>query len=140
METFTIRFLCGFGENLPDGVVPIDDIFEGRDEPAETARPGIAADHLALVTFDITADGIVPIARSHAELLAAGLAVHLEARTAPDAVILGALAPASFAALASTVLPWLLSGGTLVLHHPFAPETFARQREDEHCSVAVLPG
>ena len=21
METFTIRFLCGFGENLPDGVV-----------------------------------------------------------------------------------------------------------------------
>src|SRR6185503_8958097 len=87
-----------------------------------------------------TADGIVPIARSHAELLAAGLAVHLEARTAPDAVILGALAPASFAALATTLLPWLLGGRTLVLHHPFAPDVFDRQRKDEQCTVAVLPG
>src|SRR4051812_19360529 len=128
METFTIRFLCGFGENLPDGVVPIDDIFEIHDEPPDIDRPGVAADHLALVTFDITADGIVPIARSHAELLAAGLAVYLESRIGPNAVILGALAPASFASLATTLLPWLLSGGTLVLHHPFAPEVFDRQR------------
>src|SRR4029079_3280322 len=33
METFTIRFLCGFGENLPDGVVPIDDIFQSGSAP-----------------------------------------------------------------------------------------------------------
>ena len=46
----------------------------------------------------------------------------------------------SFASLASTILPWLLSGGTLVLHHPFAPAVFARQRADERCTVAVLPG
>src|SRR5882724_5068944 len=131
METFTIRFLCGFGENLPDGVVPVDAIFDGRDEPRPIDRPGEAADHLALITFDITADGIVPVARNHNEMLAAGLAVHLEAGIAPDTVFLGALAPASFATLASTVMPWLLSGGTLVLHHPFAPQVFASQRATE---------
>src|SRR5262249_56458917 len=29
METFTIRFLCGFGEDLPVGVVPVRDSFAG---------------------------------------------------------------------------------------------------------------
>ena len=140
METFTIRFLCGFGKDLPDGVVPIDDIFSSHDEPPAVERPGVAADHVALVTFDVTAEGIVPVARSHAELLAAGLAVTLEAAIAPDAVLLGALAPGSFASIATAVVPWLLSGGTLVLHQPFAPEVFARQRAEEHCGVVALPG
>jgi len=139
-ETFTIRFLCGFGENLPDGVMPVDDIFAVTDTPPAIERHGDASDHVALVTFDITAEGIIPVARSHAQLLAGGLAVHLEARLAPDTVLLGALAGASFASLASTVLPWLLTGGTLVLHHPFAPAVFANQRADESCTVAVLPG
>jgi hypothetical protein len=139
-ETFTIRFLCGFGENLPDGVMSVDDIFAVRDTPPAIERHGDASDHVALVTFDITAEGIIPVARSHAQLLAGGLAVHLEARLAQDAVFLGALAGGSFASLASTVLPWLLTGGTLVLHHPFAPAVFEQQRADERCTVAVLPG
>ena len=140
METFTIRFLCGFGQNLPDGVVPIDDIFASGGEPPAIERSGDASDHVALVTFDITAEGVVPVARNHAELIAGGLAVHLEARIEPEATIVGALALASFAGLATTVVPWLLTGGTLALHHPFAPAVFAAQCADERCSVAVLPG
>jgi hypothetical protein len=140
METFTIRFLCGFGENLPDGVVPIDDIFASSTEAPAIERYGEASDHVALVTFDVAPEGIVPVARSHAELLAGGLAVHLEARIEPEATILGALALASFAGLSTTLVPWLLTGGTLVLHHAFAPATFAAQQNDEGCAVAVLPG
>src|SRR5262249_44394655 len=111
METFTIRFVCGFGENLPDGVVPIDDIFASSTAPPAIERYGEAGDHSALVTFDIAPEGIVPVARSHAELIAGGLAAHLEARIEQDSVMLGALALASFAGLASTVVPWLLTGG-----------------------------
>lgn len=140
METFTIRFLCGFGEGLPDGVVPVDDIFTIEGHPREISRYGEPSDHVAMVTFDITAEGIIPVARSHGEMIAGGLGVHIEARIEPDAVILGTLAGASFASLASTVVPWLLSGGTLVLHHPFAPAVFEAQSADEHCAVAVLPG
>ena len=140
METFTIRFVCGFGENMPDGVVPIDDIFDRASSPPVIERYGDVADHVALVTFDITPEGIVPVARSHAELIAGGLAAHLEARIEPEAIMLGALALASFAGLAATVVPWLLTGGTLVLHHPVAPAVFAAQCADERCAVAVLPG
>jgi len=103
-------------------------------------RFGEAGDHVALVTFDIAPEGIVPVARSHAELIAGGLAAHLEARIEPEAVMLGALALASFVGLASTVVPWLLTGGMLALHHPFAPAVFEAQRADERCTVAVLPG
>jgi hypothetical protein len=140
METFTIRFLCGFGDGLPDGVVPVNDIFTVEGHPREIERYGEASDHVALVTFDITADGIVPVARSHGELIAGGLGIHIEARIEQDAVILGALAGASFASLASTVVPWLLCGGTLVLHHPFAPAVFEHQRTTEQCRIVVLPG
>jgi hypothetical protein len=140
METFTIRFVCGFGENLPDGVVPIDDIFETNGTPPAIERFGDAADHVALVTFDILSEGIAPVARSHAELIAGGVACHLEARIEQDSVMIGALALASFAGVASTIVPWLLTGGTLFLHHPFAPAVFAEQCAAENCSVAVLPG
>jgi len=140
METFTIRFLCGFGEGLPDGVVSVDDIFEHGAEPPAVERFGAAADHVAVVTFDVTADGLIPVARSHAELVAGGLAVHLEARIDNEAAILAALAPGSFASIATTIVPWLLSAGTLVLHHPFTTATFAEQSEAERCTVTVLPG
>jgi hypothetical protein len=39
-----------------------------------------------------------------------------------------------------TLVPWLLSAGTLVLHQPFDAEIFARQRREDHCSTLILPG
>ena len=140
-ETFQIRFVGAYGDKPADGLFPLDDLMRGEPvafEPPE--RAGQAADHLAVVTFDVTGDGIVPVARSHAELLAAGLAVVLEGRIEQDAVILGALATASLAGLATMVVPWLHSGGTLALHHPFAPAAFAESRAGARCTVAAVPG
>ncbi len=139
METFTIRFLCGFGAGLPDGVVSVDDIFAGGGEPPAVERFGTAADHVAVVTFDTTADGMIPVARSHAELVAGGLAIYLESRMENECAMLSGLAPGSFANIATTIVPWLLSAGTLVLHHPFTAATFAEQAAVEDCTVTVLP-
>ena len=140
-ETFAIRFVCAFGDALPDGIVPLDDVFAAAmTEPLPAVdRIGAPADHVAVVTFDVSADGIVPVARSHAELIAGGLGVQLEARIETGASILGTLAIGSFAGLATTLVPWLMTGGTLALHQPFAPDAFAAQC-GEHGGVAVLPG
>ncbi len=145
VETFPIRAVCGFGQNVPDGVVALSDLFaaEALDPlpPAEERPypPGPAA-HLAVVTWDVGADGAIPVARSHAELVAGGLAVLLESRLQQDAIILTTLAMASFAGLATALLPWLLVGGTLVLHHPFDPDAFADQQRTEALDAVVLPG
>src|SRR3954454_9984933 len=122
-DVFAIRPVCGFGQNLPDGVMALGDLLHHAppEQPPEVERDGNPAAHVAVVTFDVTPEGIVPVARNHAELIAGGLAAHLEARIEPEAVMLGALALASFAGLACSIVPWLLAGGTLALHHPFAP-------------------
>lgn len=140
-ETFAIRFLAGFGDELPDGIVSLDDAF--HDKPGDAPmlqRGGHPADHAAVVTFDVTPGGIVPLARNHAQLVAAGSAVVIEAGIAANSVILAAFATSSFAGLAVAVVPWLLTGGTLVLHQPFAPAIFSAQRGGEHCDIAVVPG
>ena len=142
-EVFSIRYVCGFGSNLPDGVVPFDDLFAADKldpiAPLDIERQNNAAAHVAAVTFDVGDGGIVPVARNHPELLAAGLAVVLESRLAHGASILSALPPSSFAGISVTLLPWLLTGGTLVLHHAFDPDIFAAQRQDNRCGALILP-
>jgi len=141
-ELFPILYVCGFGQDLPDGVVPLDE--SGASAPTEffqpSARPGDAAAHVAVVTFDVTSDGLVPVARSHRELIAGGLAVFLEGGLARDATMLSAIPIGSFAGLALTVVPWLLAGGTLALHHGFFPAAFAEQTLAHKPAAVVLPG
>ncbi|MGA3138959.1 MAG: class I adenylate-forming enzyme family protein [Xanthobacteraceae bacterium] len=142
-EVFSIRYVCAFGTNLPDGVVSFEDLFSeipsGRLLPLDRAREN-AASHVAAVTFDVGENGLVPVARTHSELFAGGLAAILESRLPPEANILSALLPASFAGLSLMLLPWLFSGGTLFLHHPFDPDLLAWQWREDRCTTLVLPG
>ena len=141
-EVFSIRYVCGFGANLPDGVVPFDDLFtaEEAEPPPPLERQHNAAAHLAFITFDVCENGIVPVARNHLEAVAGGLGVALEGRLAQDARILSAIVPASFAGLSLTFTPWLLSAGTLSLHHPFDDEILVQQRRGDGCTTLILPG
>jgi hypothetical protein len=67
------------------------------------------------------------------------LGVLLESGLEQDASILSTLAPASFAGLCLTLVPWLLTGGTLVLHHAFDADIFAQQRRDHRAGTLILP-
>jgi hypothetical protein len=141
-ELFPIRAICGFGENLPDGVVPLDDIFVPDPNAAMpgAARSGDPAAHLAAITFDSTRDGFVPVARSHRELIAGGVSVFLESGMVPEAPILSTIPLGSFAGLAATLVPWLLGGGALHLHHAFDAAAFAEQSAGIDSGSAVIPG
>jgi len=141
-KLFPIRFVCGFGRDLADGVVPLDDVYASA--PGEffqmPPRPGPATAHVAAITFDVTGDGFVPIARSQSELIAGGVVAFLEGRLAADTTILSAIPIGSFAGIALTLVPWLLGGGTLALHHGFDPAAFAAQARVHDPLTVVLPG
>ena len=141
-DVFTIRHVCSFGQNLPDGVMAFDDVLhqEPAEPPPELVREGNPAAHVALVSFDVTPAGLIPVARNHAELIAGGRAALLEGGIEPDANLLGCCASGSFAGLALTMIPWLLSGGTLSLHHGFDADAFATQCRDDRCDTIVVPG
>lgn len=146
-ELFPIRFLCAFGDNLPDGIVPLGDLLAPDAAPPMTIieRAGEPSAHVAVITWEMTGGGPIPVARSHAELVAGGLHVHqqMQAERAGTTAnmttsIMSATPISSFAGLALTVVPWLLSGGTCVLHHGLAPKTFAAQSKAHLCDTVVL--
>jgi hypothetical protein len=124
-ECFTVRFVLAFGDEVPDGIVPLSLGLAEADtmpvpEPAEDQplRP-------AFVTFDAGPAGSYPVARNSLQAFAAGLALVQEAGLAAGATLYTVLSPASLAGLSSGILPWLLTGGTLVVDPDFDAARFA---------------
>jgi len=137
-EAFSIRHVAGFGNDLPDGMASLDQVLRSGSSSSE--RPIIQdGRRAALVSFDVTSDGLRTVPRTHLNLIAGGLAVFLESRVPQGARVMSAFAPSSFAGFTSSVVLWLLSGGTLALHHPFDGETLEQQINGDACDTLVAP-
>jgi len=136
-EVFSIRHVAAFGEQLPEGLVPLDDI---AATAADTVLfPGPDPRRAALITFDVTSEGLRAIPRSGAQTIAGGLAAVLEGGIKQGAKILSAVVPASFAGICSSLVASLVSSATLALHHPFDLETLLAQIADAHCDTLFAP-
>lgn len=140
VEVTGIRYLCGFGSTLPDGFVPLDDVFGTDRHLAAENHSRQSPCPIAVMTFDRQSRGPIPFARNHVELFAGGLAVMMEASLQRGATILSTILTGSFAGLASAVIPWLLTGGTLALHHPFDPDVLAEQMDSDAVDAIIVPG
>jgi hypothetical protein len=136
VEAFSIRHVCGFGNDLPEGMACLDDVIAN----APAAVPPATQDgrRAAIISFDVTVDGFRAVPRTHLNLIAGGLAMFLESGVPQGATILSAFAPLSFAGITSLVT-WLLSGGALALHHPFDAEMLEQQINEQACDVLVAP-
>ena len=136
-EAFSIRHVCGFGSDLPEGMASLDNaIFRESLTSRAVIQDGRKA---ALISFDVTPDGFRPVPRAHLGLIAGGLAMSLESDVPQGATVLSAFSPMSFAGLASSLAVWLLSGGTLVLHHPFDEEALEQQINEQACDTLIAP-
>jgi hypothetical protein len=136
-ESFSIRHVCGFGDDLPEGMASLDHV---QAHPTDTTRAFIQDGRkAAMISFDVTAEGFRAVPRTHLNLIAGGLAVFLESNVPQGARMMSAFAPSSFAGLTCSLLVWLLSGGTLALHQPFDADTLEQQIGDERCDTLVAP-
>jgi hypothetical protein len=136
-EAFSIRHVFGFGTDLPEGMASLDRAIE---RPSSTVRPVIQDGRkAAIISFDVTGDGFRAVPRTHLSLIAGGLALSLESDVEQGATIMGAFAPSSFAGLASSIVVWLLSGGTLALHHPFDSDVLEQQIDELGCDTLIAP-
>jgi hypothetical protein len=132
-DVFPIRHVCGFGPALPEEIVSIEATFRSS---ASLFTPEPQPE--AVVTFDVTRDGLMPISRTHGQIISGGLAIHLEAGPGRTRT-LSTIPPSSFAGLSATVTCWLLTGGTLSLHHAFDADAMLAQLENDRCDTIVLP-
>ena len=136
-EAFSIRHVCGFGNDLPEGMASLDQAL---------AQPSTASRHViqdgrkaAIISFDMTSDGFRAVPRTHLSLIAGGLALSLESDVPQGATLMSAFAPTSFAGLASSVVAWLLSGGTLAMHHPFEADVLEQDIREHRCDTLIVP-
>src|SRR3954465_14782646 len=136
-ECFSIRHVCGFGDDLPEGMASLDRAI-AAESPTKRAviQDGRKA---AMVSFDVTSDGFRAVPRSHVSVIAGGLALSLESDVPQGATNLSAFTPCSFAGIASSLAMWLLTGGTLVLHHPFDSDVLEQQIIEASCNTLVAP-
>jgi hypothetical protein len=136
-EAFSIRHVCGFGDGLPEGMVSLDAAMAG----GSAATRAVVQDgrKAAIITFDVTLEGFRPVPRTHLHLIAGGLALSLEADLPQGSTFMSAFAPSSFAGLTSSLVVWLLSGGTLALHHPFDAEVLEQQINEQACDTLIAP-
>jgi hypothetical protein len=136
-EAFSIRHVCGFGENLPEGMASLD---LAMASPSAATR-AISQDgrRAAVISFDVTVDGFRAVPRTHLHLIAGGLAVFLESGVPQGATLMSAFAPSSFAGLTTSLLIWLLSGGSLALHHPFDGDLLEQQISHDFCDTLIAP-
>jgi len=136
-EAFSIRHVCGFGSDLPEGMASLD---QALAQPSSTTRPVIQDGRkAAIISFDVTSDGFRAVPRTHLSLIAGGLALSLESDVPQGATVMSAFAPTSFAGLASSVVVWLLSGGTLALHHPFEADGLEQDLREHRCDTLIAP-
>ena len=133
--------MLGFGPDLPDGVVSLDEVIEGAAQRRAPGRDAAKREGPLLVTF--TARRGMPFlpvaAATRTSLLAQGamtvLALDLDTRD----VILNPYPLTGPAGLALGLMPWLISGATLAQHHPFDYDAFAAQLLATGATVTALP-
>jgi len=136
-EAFSIRHVCGFGGDLPEGMASLD---QALAQPSSASRHVIQDGRkAAIISFDVTSDGFRAVPRTHLSLIAGGLALSLESDVPQGATLMSAFAPSSFAGLASSVVTWLLSGGTLIIHHPFEADVLEQDMREHHCDTLIAP-
>ena len=136
-EAFSIRHVCGFGTELPEGMISLDLALSAQ---SATTRPvTLDGRRAAMISFDVTADGFRAVPRTHLSLIAGGLALSLEADVPQGSTLMSAFAPSSFAGLTTSLVVWLLSGGTLALHHPFDGDVLEQQINEHGCDILIAP-
>jgi hypothetical protein len=136
-DAFSIRHVCGFGNGLPDGMASLNVALELQSDTSRAVtQDGRKA---AIISFDVTVDGFRPVPRTHLNLIAGGLALSLESDVPQGSSVMSAFAPSSFAGLTSSLMVWLLSGGTLALHHPFDSEVLEQAINEHGCETLIAP-
>ncbi len=140
-ELMTVRFVLGFGSDLPDGVMSLDASISnaGPEANSTSSKDEIDANSIATLTWSAgNSEREYTIPRSHNQWISAGLMLMLESKLQPDSNILNPYPLTSLLPL-GLMSAWLLSGGTLHQHHPFSQQDFLKQLQDENITFTCLP-
>ena len=146
----SVRAVMAFGQSGTDGVIGLDAVVEAALEEAvdleiaedeAASNPADEPNALATLTWDIStsADADVAAARSHNEWIAAGIATVLGAGLGENPTIVCPYPLNGLVPIGALMVPWLMNGGTLVLHRPFDLDVMCGQLAQTRAHFTCLP-
>ena len=140
----TLDTILAWGDNVPDGVVSLTSTVDADADRGrlEQRLQGLAVDANDCVTICWTSgtEAVpkgVPRASNDWIAIAEG-SVDGAGLTAED-VLLNPFPMVNMAGIGGMLVPWLLTGATLVQHHPFDLPTFLKQIAVERPTYTVAP-
>jgi acyl-CoA synthetase len=98
----------------------------------------VDANDIATICWTSGTEGVPKgVPRSHNEWLAIPENIIVSAGLRPGAHLLNPFPLVNMGGIAGQLLPWLILGGRLVMHHPFSLELFLDQLRDEEIDYSV---
>jgi non-ribosomal peptide synthetase component E (peptide arylation enzyme) len=134
----SVSLVLGFGAELPITVTSLDAALDAKIAVVLDSAP--QGDAPLLITFAARAGAsLVPVFRAERELLAQGAMTVMALKLDRSDVILNPYPLTAPSGLALGLMPWLISGCTLLQHQPFDAAGFAQQLIEGGATVTALP-
>lgn len=143
-EAPSLKTLIALGANLPSGVVALSDVL--------TSPAGAAALNEYAASHSVDANEVFTICwtsgteaepkgvpRSHNHWISIAYATVDGAQIARGDTLLNPFPMVNMSAIGGMLVPWLLTGGTLVMHHPLNLGVFLAQIKAERVNYTVVP-
>jgi mycobactin salicyl-AMP ligase len=133
----SIRYVLGFGDNLADGVTSLDELLETNNSAPVQVGP---RETPSLVSFTARVGvPLAPLFRDEDTLIAQGRMSALALGLQSYDVMLSPYPLSGAVGLGLGLMPWLISGATLVQHQPFEYGTYVRQLKEQEATIIAAP-
>jgi mycobactin salicyl-AMP ligase len=134
---FGLRFLCAFGDDVPDGIFALDALM-AEDTGAEAIRH--VAGGFSFITFEPSSGLSRPVAHEADALISAALPIVVGARIADGSTIINLMAQDDLVGLAGGLALLLATGARLDLHGLFDGQALIDEVEAARQAHLVAPG
>lgn len=125
-------------KDAPKGTESLQILSEGWSKLPDNEPGEVDADSLLTVCWTSGTEGQPKgVPRSHNTTLVSGIAVSDGYGITEPEVLMVPFPLINTAAVGGILMPWLICGGTLVLHHPFDVKVFLQQLQDERVTIAT---
>lgn len=141
-DLFSLRFVFGLGKDVPDGLIELAPMLAemGDDLVFEPSERSGASDHTATITWTRSGEETLPVTRCHNHWLAAARQSVAETELQDGAKLLVPYSLSGLTGLGAGLVPWLICGGSLHLHHPTSLSELAKHANEITADVVLTPG
>jgi mycobactin salicyl-AMP ligase len=142
-ELFSLRFVFGLGKDIPDGLIELGPMLAEMGDELQFERSELRpdpADHAATICWSRSGEENMPVSRCHNHWTSCGTLVINEAHIKEAGNIVLPYSLSGLTGLGGGLVPWLMTAGTLHLHHPTSLANLADHAKAVKADVVLAPG